>query len=107
MKRLRHAREFVEAHSHRALNAGELCAATGMSLRGLQVMFRDLLGVSPQTYIRNQRLHGVRRALLVAEPDFGAIKQTALDWGFWHMGHFSENYRELFGETPGKTLGHH
>jgi AraC family transcriptional regulator, ethanolamine operon transcriptional activator len=28
----------------------------------------------------------------------------AIEWGFLHMGHFSRNYRDLFGETPSETL---
>jgi AraC family ethanolamine operon transcriptional activator len=107
MKRLQHARDFVEAHSHQPIDLAELCDATGMSLRGLQVLFRDTLGVSPHTYIRNQRLHGVRRVLLESKPDAGVIKRAALEWGFWHMGHFTKSYRDLFGETPGGTIGHH
>ncbi len=107
MKRLQHARDFVEAHSHQPIDLAELCVATGMSLRGLQVLFRDTLGVSPHTYIRNQRLHGVRRVLLESKPEAGVIKRAALEWGFWHMGHFTKNYRDLFGETPGGTIGHH
>lgn len=107
MKRLQRARDFIEAHSHQPIDIAELCDATGMSLRGLQVMFRDTLGVSPQSYIRNQRLHGVRRILLESRPDAGVIKRTALEWGFLHMGHFTKNYRDLFGETPGGTIGHH
>ena len=33
-----------------------------------------------------------------------SIQDIAARWGFWHLGHFSTNYRELFGcrrsETP-------
>jgi AraC family ethanolamine operon transcriptional activator len=104
MKRLQRARDFIEAHSHQPIDFAELCDATGMSLRGLQVMFRNTLGVSPQSYIRNQRLHGVRRMLLESGPDAGVIKRTALEWGFWHLGHFAREYRELFGESPSATL---
>jgi AraC family ethanolamine operon transcriptional activator len=38
------------------------------------------------------------------KPGPGVIKETAMQWGFWHMGHFSKNYRQLFGESPVETL---
>jgi AraC family ethanolamine operon transcriptional activator len=75
-----------------------------MSARGIEVLFRGSLGVGPTAYIRHQRLHGVRRALLTARPGPGVIKGTAMRWGFWHMGHFSKSYRQLFGESPMETL---
>jgi AraC-like DNA-binding protein len=37
-------------------------------------------------------------------PGSWTFKQLAIEWGFLHMGHFSRNYRDLFGETPSETL---
>ena len=68
------------------------------------MMFRKSLGIGPGAFIRQQRLHGVRRELLVGNPESRTVKQLAIEWGFLHMGHFSRNYRELFGETPSETL---
>jgi transcriptional regulator GlxA family with amidase domain len=31
-------------------------------------------------------------------------EELVIEWGFLPMGHFSRNYRELFGETPSETL---
>lgn len=76
-----------------------------MSSRGVELLFHDSLGIGPSAFIRHQRLHGVRRELLATAPEPGVVKKLALEWGFWHMGHFSQNYRQLFGETPTATLG--
>jgi AraC family ethanolamine operon transcriptional activator len=76
-----------------------------MSQRGVEVLFQDSLGIGPTAFIRHQRLHGVRRELLEARQEHGLVKELALKWGFWHMGHFSRNYRQLFGESPSVTLG--
>jgi AraC family transcriptional regulator, ethanolamine operon transcriptional activator len=103
-RRLRQAREFLAAHGHEPVYMDDLCGAIGLTHRGVENLFQDLLGVSPMTYLRHQRLHGVRRALLQAEPGQGTVKSAALEWGFRHQGHFAREYRLLFGELPQQTL---
>ncbi|MGK7938928.1 MAG: helix-turn-helix domain-containing protein [Crocosphaera sp.] len=51
-----------------------------------------------------QRLNGIRRALLLADPKINTVKNIAYNWGFWHLGHFSVDYKKMFGETPAQTL---
>lgn len=105
LKRLRQARDFIRISAGGPIFLEDLSGALGMSQRGVEVLFQDSLGIGPAAFIRHQRLHGVRRALLEAQPESGVVKELALDWGFWHMGHFSRNYRMLFGESPSATLG--
>ena len=102
--RLRQARDYLAAHTHEPIYLEDLCANLGLTSRGVENLFQDLLGISPMTYLRHQRLHGVRRDLLQAEPTSGAVKFAALNWGFLHHGHFARDYRSLFGEKPVETL---
>jgi hypothetical protein len=38
-------------------------------------------------------------------PDRGQKpQQSPLDYGFWHLGNFAHDYRELFGQSPSDTL---
>ena len=104
MKRLRKAREYLADHLHEPVSVADLCKELELSRRGVEVLFHDSIGIGPAAFIRHLRLHGARRALGGAEPLAGVVKQTALDWGFWHMGHFSKEYRSLFGESPSSTL---
>jgi AraC-like DNA-binding protein len=32
------------------------------------------------------------------------VTDAATAWGFWHFGHFSQEYKKLFGELPSDTL---
>ena len=91
-------------HLHQPIHLQDLCSVLGMSRRGMEVLFQDSLQIGPNAFLRHQRLHGVRRALLTATPSHGVVKETALSWGFWHMGHFSREYQSLFGEKPSMTL---
>lgn len=104
IRRLRQARDYLADHLHQPVQLEDLCRVLGMSRRGVEVLFQDSLRIGPSAFLRHQRLHGVRRALLATTGPHGVVKATALQWGFWHMGHFSRQYRALFGEKPSMTL---
>ena len=103
-RRLRQAREFLAEHSHRPIYLDDLCVALGLNSRAVENLFKDLLGLSPMTYLRHHRLHGARRSLLQAVAVSGSVKRAALDWGFLHQGRFARDYLALFGESPVETL---
>jgi AraC-like DNA-binding protein len=104
-QRLNLLRDFIRENTHRPIRIDELCAVGGLSRRGLEYLFMDLLGVGASSFLRHLRLHGVRRELLATDPRQGSVKRCAMDWGFWHMGHFAREYCGLFGESPSATLG--
>lgn len=104
MHHLRLARDFIKESAKKSFQLDELTHAVGMSERGLEMLFHQTLGINPSAFIRHQRLHGVRRALLAADPATFTVKELALEWGFWHMGHFARNYQSIFGEKPSTTL---
>lgn len=103
-RHLRHARDFLAAHAQEPIYLDDLCTTLGLARCGVENLFQDLLGLSPIAYLRHQRLHGARRALLQAAPGPGAVKHAALGWGFLHQGRFAQEYRALFGEGPVETL---
>jgi AraC family ethanolamine operon transcriptional activator len=82
----------------------DLCEALGTSWRALDSGFREVYGISPGSYLRIVRLHGVRRALRAADPAGTSVTDIATGWGFFHFGRFSGEYRRLFGEAPSDTL---
>ena len=104
LRRLQFAREIIAGHAFQPLQVSDVCDAVGMSKRGLENLFEDLLGIGPHEYIHKQRLHDARQALLSAEPATGLVKQAALGAGFHHLGRFAHDYRECFGESPSETL---
>ena len=82
----------------------ELCAAANVSERTLQYAFRDIMGMSPLTYLHRLRLHRARDELRNAQSGSTTITDVARNWGFWHFGEFSRAYKNCFGEVPSKTL---
>jgi len=82
----------------------ELCSAASVSERTLQYAFRDIMGMSPLTYLHRLRLHRAREELRKADSGSTTVTDVAMNWGFWHFGEFSRAYKNCFGEVPSRTL---
>ncbi|GBG12551.1 AraC family transcriptional regulator, ethanolamine operon transcriptional activator [Novimethylophilus kurashikiensis] len=94
------SRALVHSRSENPVSVAELCQHLGVSRRTLQYSFQNLLNTSPVAYLRSQRLNGTRRMLKQGV----SVTDAATAWGFWHFGHFSQEYKKLFGELPSDTL---
>lgn len=97
------ARQFLDHHLDEPVTVTQLCEMTNVSRRTLQYSFESILGISPIQYLRISRLNGVRRSLVQAQHG-QAVSDIAAQWGFWHLSQFAKDYKQLFGETPSKTL---
>jgi AraC family ethanolamine operon transcriptional activator len=93
----------LDHHLDEAVTVTQLCEIANVSRRTLQYSFESILGVSPIQYLRISRLNGVRRSLVQAQQG-QAVSDIAAQWGFWHLSQFAKDYKQLFGETPSKTL---
>lgn len=98
------AKTYIMAHLDQPLTLADICQAVCASQRSLQYGFQDMLGMGPMAFVKVQRLHGIRRALLCTEFKPATVAQVAHQWGFWSLGHFSKDYKHLFGESPSQTL---
>lgn len=59
-------------------------------------------GVPPMQFVMDRRMEAVRARLQVPEPG-QLVTQTAMEYGFTHMGRFAILYRQRFGESPSET----
>jgi AraC family ethanolamine operon transcriptional activator len=98
------AEEFMLANLDQPLTLEALCKAVKTSKSALSYGFQDIFGLSPMAYLKTVRLNGVRRALKASDPTQATVLGIANRYGFWHMGHFSRDYRQMFGESPSDTL---
>jgi AraC family transcriptional regulator, ethanolamine operon transcriptional activator len=94
------SRELVRSRAESPVSVAELCQHLGISRRTLQYCFQNVLDTSPVAYLRAERLNGVRRML----KDANSVTEAAAYWGFWHFGHFSQEYKKMFGELPSATF---
>ncbi|QWS32522.1 helix-turn-helix domain-containing protein [Curtobacterium aetherium] len=101
--RLRAAIAFIEEHARDRPTVPAIAAAAGLSERGLQEVFARTLGVTPNGFLRDQRLDGVRAELLRgASPN--SVLEVARRWRFTNPSRFAVAYRARFGEDPSATL---
>jgi AraC family transcriptional regulator, ethanolamine operon transcriptional activator len=98
------AKAFMAAHIDAPITVADLCVQLGVSRRTLQYSFQEVLGLNPVRFLRAMRLNGVRRDLRQAKPPGDAVQDLAAKWGFWHLGHFVTDYKQMFGELPSTTL---
>jgi AraC family transcriptional regulator, ethanolamine operon transcriptional activator len=98
------AEDYSLSHAGDYMYVTDLCKAAGVSERGLEYAFKEVLGLSPVAYLIRLRLHRVRQALLAGTQGTTTVSAEALNWGFWHFGEFSRAYKECFGELPSDTL---
>jgi AraC family transcriptional regulator, ethanolamine operon transcriptional activator len=98
------AEEIAQSYSDRPLTLKQLCDDLETSSSALCYGFQDIFGLSPIAYLKIQRLNGVRRTLINADPKITMVMQVAHQWGFWSAGHFCRDYKKMFGELPSETL---
>lgn len=94
---------FMWENVEEPLTLKRICANTDCRMRTLIYCFKECFGIGPITYLKTLRLNAVHRRLKKAR---GAVRifDVATDYGFWHMGHFSTDYKRMFGVTPTETV---
>jgi AraC family ethanolamine operon transcriptional activator len=85
------------------LSIGDLCRITKASERTMHYAFIERFSLSPAHYMKIQRLNGVRKELCGEHAPLMNIADVANKWGFWHLGQFARDYRNLFCELPSAT----
>lgn len=98
------ANDLILADTEGGLGLIDLCAFLNVSLRTLHNSFNDITGDSPATWLRRMRLNVAHKKLLRASGRDTTVHRVAAECGFIHLGHFSEQYRRLFGCLPSETL---
>lgn len=102
------AHDFITA-AHNNLhcpNIVDICYEISVSQRTLQYSFKTLTGLTPIKYLRVLRLNWARKHLKNPTNSMTTVTDVAMQWGFWHLGRFSNDYEIMFGELPSKTLKH-
>ena len=95
---------YIEAHKDDPIKVSKLSQAVGINERSLYRLFNERYGVTPKSYLNKLRLNGVHHDLKHVNINEAKVNKIANRWGYWHMGQFAADYRELFNELPSETL---
>ena len=82
------------------LSMPEVAARVGTSRRTLEQAFDNCAAVSPARFLKLLRLNNARRLI---ESGRHSVSHAATSSGLHHLGRFSSDYHELFGELPSRT----
>ncbi|WP_405412399.1 AraC family transcriptional regulator [Streptomyces decoyicus] len=97
---VRAALAFIEANLTEHISLSDIAQAAHCSPRTISSTFRNGLGLSPLSYVRNLRLDRIREDILASTDPVGTI---AYRWGVSHLGRFASTYRDRFAELPSDT----
>jgi len=100
---VRQAEDYMLANLGQMLTLKTLCDALNTTKTPLNYGFQEVLGVSPMVYLKLLRLRAIHKVLKNADPG-SKIVNLAHQFGFWHMGRFSQEYHQMFGQLPSATL---
>jgi AraC family ethanolamine operon transcriptional activator len=100
----RRARKRIEDDPDHKLGVADLAASMNVPDHVLRAAFVEATGISPQVWMRNQRLDRARRAMLNPAGAQSSVAEIAMQYGFFHLGRFAAYYAQTFHETPFETL---
>ncbi len=89
---------------NQALSVDDLCQRLHLTPRTLHNHFLGTVGTAPADFLRTVRLNACRRKLRQSAAGPAQVQEVAAQWGFFHMGRFSQAYKALFDELPSQTL---
>jgi AraC-like DNA-binding protein len=101
---VRRAEAYMDERLAEPVTVSEVARASGVAVRTLQTAFRAAHGCGPMAWLKVQRLQAVRDSLRACVGARSSVTDTALQFGFTHLGEFSKAYRLQFGETARETL---
>jgi len=96
--------EQVSAYPTENFSVAQLAEMAETTFQQLRKAFNECVGMAPTAWLRTRRLNLARQDLLVARTDDISVAEIAMRYSFWHLGRFSETYRNLFLEYPSQTL---
>lgn len=95
--------EFLSAHLYAPISLTQMEQRSGLSARVLQRSFQKAFGLRPKQWLRRERLHAARNALLNPHQPT-TITSVAYDFCFASPSDFARHYLAEFGELPSQTL---
>ncbi|PHS38734.1 MAG: hypothetical protein COB07_07870 [Sulfurovum sp.] len=97
-------RDLLHENIDKSVDMSMITKKVNIRASQLYNSFKKEYGISPKKYLQMLRFNAIRKELLLADPNSVSIRSIAKKYHILHMGHFAADYKQLFGETPSRTL---
>ena len=101
---IKRVEEYLLAHLKEPVSLANLSTISGLPLRTLSRNFKKYFGASPMQFLRARRLEAAQSELARGTSETHSVTETAMRYGFGHLGKFADEYRKIFHELPSETL---
>lgn len=101
---MRRADDFMRAHAAAPIRMEDVAAASGCSMRTLEVVYKNFRDITPLAALHAIRLEQVCAALH-AHATNASTAEVARRYGFTNPARFGAAYRRRFGEAPPRRPG--
>jgi len=98
--RVQTAVKLMEESVEAPLSLARIAKRAGISIRHLQDLFRETMGVAPHAHYLALRLNAARRKVIETKGSFADI---ATETGFNSASAFSRSYKASYSESPSDT----
>jgi AraC-like DNA-binding protein len=94
--------DFMHERIADPISLDDIAAAARVSVRTLQLGFRQFRETTPMSYLHELRLIAAHQDLQDSQSR-QSVANVALKWGFTHLGRFAAEYKKRFGHLPSQT----
>ncbi len=95
---------YIDEHIKQDISAEQLSRYSHLSLRSLYLLFEKNAKMTPKQYIRQKKLEHVHATLTDPTRPAPNVTAVALEYGFTHLGRFSELYKSTYGVLPSEAM---
>lgn len=95
---------YINDNLKREITLDDLANYANISQRSVYLLFEKHAKMTPKNYVRQKKLEAVYAELMDPACRVANITAVALDYGFNHLGRFSEFYKSTFGVLPSDSL---
>jgi AraC-like DNA-binding protein len=100
---VKNVKRYIQTYFPEKITLGKLSAIARLSPFYLQRLFLKEMGITPNEYLINVRLHHAIQYLHQG----ASILEVSLSTGFSDQSHFTKSFKRIMGITPGKYLNSH
>ena len=94
--------DYIYAHLSEQLSTEDIANYFGYDKSYLIRLFKKKIGITPQNFIINERVHKAKE--LFKRYEYSTLLELALDVGFYDQSHFNRNFKKIFATNPGHYM---